>query len=62
MGKPRVPTIPKGDVKVIYRKGEIDTKLDDVIRAALQPFGYKMWASGCDRTTGIRDLAFRKGK
>ena len=65
MGKPSVPTMPVGDIRVYYRKtvkGEIDTELDNVIREAVKPLGYRMFASGCDRTTGIRDLAFRKGK
>ena len=65
MGKSKVPTIPVGDMKVIYRKtakGEVDTELDTAIREAVKPFGYRMFASGCNRINGVRDIALSKRK
>lgn len=65
MGKPKDPTMPVGEMKVFYRKtaaGEIDTELDNAIREAVKPFGYLMFASGCSRIDGVRDLALRKRK
>ena len=47
------------ELKVIYTKRDrIDEQLDQKIETALSPLGFKRWASGCDLTTGGRDLAF----
>ena len=47
-------------LSVIYdAKGKIDAKLDKEIRQALLPLGFRFYASGCDRTNGKRDLAFK---
>jgi len=46
-------------LKIIYKKKEkIDENLDQKIERALEPLGFKRWASGYDLTTGERDLAF----
>lgn len=48
------------ELKVIYDKnGEIDMTLDKKITKAMQAVGFRWWASGCNRTDGVRDLAFR---
>lgn len=45
--------------KVIYKKQDrIDENLDQKIERALEPLGFKRWASGYDLTTGERDIAF----
>ena len=47
------------ELKVIYKKQDrIDENLDQKIERALEPLGFKRWASGYDLTTGERDLAF----
>lgn len=43
-----------------HRRPVIDTELDKAIEEALKPFGYERYASGADRTNGVRDLAFDK--
>ena len=47
------------ELKVVYKKQDrIDENLDQKIERALEPLGFKRWASGYDLTTGERDLAF----
>lgn len=47
------------ELKVTYKTEEgIEADLDKKIEKALAGIGFKRWASGCDLTNGVRDLAF----
>lgn len=45
-------------MKVIYYSGRVDLKLDRKIEKALRSIGCRRYASGCNRKTKERDLAF----
>ena len=44
-------------LKVVY-DGPLDRELDERIEEAVNPLGWKRWASGFNRLDGKRDLAF----
>lgn len=51
----------KKKLKVYYDSDfEVNGELDKAIEKTVKEFGYKRWASGCDLTSGVRDLAFDK--
>ena len=51
----------KNELKVYYTSPDgVNEKLDKAIEKALAPFGFKMWASGMEIESMIRDLAFDK--
>jgi hypothetical protein len=41
-------------------KGDLDPDLDNVLKAALKPFGYELRDKGYDPRTRVRDLRFLK--
>lgn len=46
-------------IKVTYRvPNAVDEKLDNRIKKALEAAGFKMYAAGCNRINGVRDIAF----
>ncbi len=51
--------VKPNELKIIYNIEEgVDVALDDALQAAAEAHGWRRWASGCDHTTGERDLAF----
>ena len=48
----------KRRIKVIYDGERVDTKLDQKIEKALKTMGCRRYASGCNRVTKERDIAF----
>lgn len=52
--------VPENEIRVYYKREEkILEAWDLAIEDALVKIGMKMWGSGFDLTTGIRDLAFK---
>jgi len=52
--------LEEGQLQVYYNCGwTINEGLDEALRKLLTDYGYKCWATGCDLTNGVRDLAFR---
>ena len=46
-------------LRIVYKiENGIDSDLDDALQTTLEVAGWHRWASGCDLTTGERDLAF----
>ena len=55
--------LDKGQLEVYYQcEYEIDAALDKALEEVLEKHGYHRWASGCDLTNGVRDLAFDRPK
>lgn len=53
--------LDKGQLQVYYQgEYEIDAALDKALEEVLARHSYRCWASGCDCTNGVRDLAFQK--
>lgn len=53
--------LKEGQLAIFYNEYHaINRELDNALREVLLKFGYRWWASGCSRITGIRDLAFDK--
>lgn len=51
--------LKKGELRVHYQCGyEVNIDLDKALEKVLREQGYERWASGCDLTNGVRDLAF----
>ncbi len=50
------------EVKIYYDGYKVESDLDKALEECLTKFGLKRFASGCNRTTGERDLAFDKGE
>lgn len=50
-------------ITIIYNNGsKIDTALDNKIIKAMKGIGFMLYASGCNRINGERDIAFRDKK
>ena len=55
--------LKKGELKVFYVGSdwaENNQEIDKAIEKALEPFGFKRWASGYGTQDNIRDLAFHR--
>lgn len=49
------------EIRVYYRcKEGVNLKLDKSLEGHLNILGYRRWASGCNHTDGVRDLAFER--
>ena len=48
----------KGELRIFYGGGKINSSLDAALRKVLASYDYEWWASGCDLINGVRDLAF----
>ena len=49
-----------GELRVHYNCGwGVNVTLDRALEKILAKYGYGRWASGCDLTNGVRDLAFK---
>lgn len=44
----------------VHYEGRVEKLLDIVIERALEPLGFRRWASGYDFTENKRDLAFER--
>ena len=55
--------LKKSVLMVFYNENHrINTTLDEDLEEVLKKFGYRRFASGTERATGVRDLAFEKKK